>query len=287
MSCRASNKYEGADFVCDNALSLGKDGVFINTLHDSMPECDHATRSVTLDELSSKDPVDCYVYCAQRTCDASTNFMKKNKEELSQKCRTVSYVPGGALEMDPASLKDGSLCRANTIRSNLSKGLQDGCLTCKGDERVKVDMTINDVKVNATYLKTSGEVPDWYQRAGISGTLPTQFYTDCRYKTKAPVPHDNGGDMTVKVDISKTNLPKNAVLAYWGAKPSTNVPVAERAYGSFHNSGIVKCEDSVCEFLMQYPGRYTSEGKVFKSHFHVTEWLGDRWNMEAKTIDIE
>lgn len=284
MACRPTSRYEGAQYVCEGDYSVEDDAVFINALSAAMPECDSKVRSVTLDDLKTYDRPSCYVYCAQRSCDAATSYMKENKDDLAKLCSSVSYIHGGALEMDQSSLADGKACHAKIADHNMRGGLRDGCLTCDTKDKVNVKMTIQGEEISGTYYQTKPEIPDWYRRSGIVGSLPTQFSCDERYK--APVPHHNGGDK-VSLDISGTGLPKDAVLAYWAAEASDEVMSAENAYGAFRNSGIVQCEESICRFHIHQPGRYTEDGKVFKSHIHVTEWEGDRWNLNAKTIDIE
>ena len=188
--------------------------------------------------------------------------------------------------MDRHELVDGDRCHRNIIGYNMKKGLRDGCLTCEGDDKIKLNkMTMDGEPVDATYLRTSGEIPDWYRRRGIVGTLPTQFSCDERYKK--PLPHHDSDKSRFVVDISETDLPPDATIAYWAAKPSDEVRVAEDAYGNFDNGGITQCEGSICEFRLDLPGRYTSEGKVFKRHIHLTHWNVDRWDLDAKTIDIE
>lgn len=284
MPCQRTDEHAGAGFVCHGSMQPGR--VFINALAEA-PECTRREDASRLADLSGAEPRPvCYVYCAQRTCDAAQKFMASNADELASKCAAVAYLPGGALEMDPASLIDGQRCHAKIAEHNLKSGLQPGCLTCDAETLAKVGMKIDEETVMATYMPTSDAAPDWYRRAGIVGSLPTQFSCDSRYKGERPTPHANG-DSTVSLDISSTDLPKDALLAYWAAKPSTDIVSAERAYGEFTNSGIVQCADSVCDFAISRPARYTADGKVFKRHIHVTEWLGDRWNLKAKTIDIE
>lgn len=288
MSCRPTNKYDGADAVCSSDVKLGPKEVWINALEDAMPECTRRDGAARLEELVTDDPrAVCYVYCAQRSCDAAKDYLKAHSGELKRKCTSVAYVPGGALEMPSAALVDGETCRAKIVAHNLKAGLQDGCLTCQADQKVPIAVRVDDQPVKATYMPTSATVPDWYHRSGIVGSLPTQFSCDPKYRGDTPTPHQRGGASRVLLDISKTGLPADALLAYWAARPSADVAVAEDAYGDFGNSGIVQCEDHKCAFSMDPPGRYTSEGKVFKSHLHVTEWLGDRWNLRAKTIDLE
>ena len=287
MDCRPTDQYEGAQRVCEQASAARPDGVFLNALAESMPECDRNERMTTLEHLEdAASPPDCYVYCAQRSCGAAATFMRAHADELSRKCASVSYLHGGALEMERADLVDGEACHRNVVAHNLSEGLQDGCLTCEAGDRVPLRATIDDVPVDATYLQTRGEIPDWYRRSGIVGALPTQFSCDPRYRS-VPVPHHHEGSSRVKVNLSSTPISPNATVAYWAADASDEVLPAERAYGAFKNSGIVQCEKAVCEFRLDRPGRYTSEGKVFKSHLHLTEWMGDRWSLRAKTIDIE
>lgn len=286
MDCRPTGEYTGARFVCENDKDLDA-GVFLNVLAEGMPECDRKEHSVTLDELKEfEEPPKCYVYCAQRTCTAAKKFMEEHSEELGKLCDTVSYLPGGALEMNPDDLVDGKACHAKIIEHNMKQGIQDGCLTCgDGEEdQIKLEMTMDGDPVDATYYETKDVIPDWYKRAGIVGTLPTQFSCDKRYKT--PVVHDNGG-VQVEMNIEKTGLPKNALIAYWGANPSTDVRVAPDAYDEFQNSGIAQCKEYQCKFKMNIPARYTADGKVYKKHLHVTDWDGFSWNLKAKTIDIE
>lgn len=285
MNCRPTTEYKGAQFVCNN--DRGVDGVFLNALAEGMPECDRRAHATTLEELEHySEPPKCNVYCAQRSCQAAATYMETHAEELERLCDTVSYIHGGALEMERDVLVDGEACHRNIVEHNMANGLQDGCLTCQGEDRIPLAVTIDQRPVSATYLRTSGEIPDWYRRIGVVGALPTQFSCDDRYKYPVEV-HDNGGSERVRVDISATDLPQDALVAYWAAHSSDEVHLAEDAYGSFDNSGIAQCKESVCEFRLDRPGRYTSEGSVFKSHIHLTEWKGDRWNLTAKTIDIE
>lgn len=288
MSCRQSDKYDGADVVCPSDVKIGPKEVWINALEDAMPECTRREGASRLQNLDAANPRSvCYVYCAQRSCGAATEFLSKHSDELKRKCASVAYVPGGALEMDSAVLVDGDACHANIVAHNMKEGLQDGCLTCQGDQKVPIPVRLNNKAVKATYMPTSATVPDWYHRSGIVGSLPTQFSCDPKYRGQNPTPHQHGGSSSVLLDISKTGLPSDTLLAYWAAQSSTDIVVAEKAYGSFNNSGIVQCQHHKCAFSMNTPGQYTAEGKVFKRHIHVTEWLGDRWNLRAKTIDFE
>ena len=290
MSCTPTSEYVGANFVCNADKNLDPNGVFLNALSESMPECDRKERAVSLDDLADhsarEERPNCYVYCAQRSCTAAQVYMQAHKADLETHCATVSYLHGGALEMDRSELADGDACHQKIIEHNMRDGLQDGCLTCEKDDRVKLKMSIDGKPVDATYLRTSGEIPDWYRRSGIVGALPTQFSCDERYKSPLEL-HENAGSTTVEMDISGTDLKHDAVIAYWAARPSEDVYTAESAYGAFENSGIVQCKDSVCKFALDLPGRYTSEGRVFKRHIHLAEWQGEQWNLNAKTVDIE
>lgn len=274
------------------------DVAFLNVLSEGMPECDRKNDPMMnwKDDDTKKDV--CYVYCAQKTCHAAKNFMESHDEELRSRCGTVVYLPEGALGMHPSELVDGELCHANIAKHNLGKGVQGGCLTCEEaggsgseEEGTSVRVTVDDTPVHATYFETKREVPEWFQRSGIVGLLPPPFSCDPRYK-ESPVPHAPSSLSSmakVRMDISETGLPRDAVLGYWAAHggKGDDILVAEKAYGSFENSGIVQCVDAMCEFDLVPPKRYTTEGKVFKSHFHFTEWLGNRWNLDAKTVDIE
>ena len=289
MSCHPAHHVKGADFTCEKVPSFDSNAVFINALSEEMPECDRKANARQLNSLSTEDPLPtCYVYCAQRSCGAAKQFMMKHEFELSSKCESVLYLHGGALEMQPDELVDGTKCHANIIASNMKKGVQDGCLNCAADEKIALSMTMNDIPVNATLMSTHDTIPDWFLRSGIVSTLPTPFSCDDRYRN-APTDHgpEGGGNTRVRLDISNTDLPKDATLAYWAAHSRDKVVIAKDAYGDFTNSGIVHCKDNVCDFGVDYPGMYTAEGKVFKHHIHFTEWLGTHWNLTAKTIDLE
>jgi hypothetical protein len=289
MSCRPTADIVGAQYICDrNPTREDEGGVYLNVLGESMPECDRRDGSITLDGLRKLDtpPSHCYIYCAQRSCDTAKNYMREHEQELDSLCSSVRYIHGGALEMNREDLVDGDTCHRKIVDHNMKEGgLRDGCLTCGEGDKVGIDVTIDGTPVDATYLKTSEKIPDWYRRAGIVGALPTQFSCDTRYKV--PVPHHNGGSNTVEMNISKTGLPADSLLAYWASRSSDRVEVAEKAYAGFENSGIVQCDNSICRFRIDTPGRYTSEGKVYKSHIHLAEWEGDRWNLVAKTVNIE
>ena len=284
MSCLAVHDLPGADYKCEKMDALDPKGVFLNALADDMPECDRVLNMARLDEVQTA--TSCYVYCAQRSCGAAKTFLERNADALFEKCTTVSYLHGGALEMRKEDLVDGEMCHRNILDSNAAKGLHDGCVTCDEKEATVISMTINDQPVTATYVTTDSTPPDWYLRNGIVGSLPTQFSCDERYKYPLQM-HDSQGRASVKLDISKTDLPSGATIAFWAAHSNSSAVMDADAYGSFDNSGIVKCENSICDFHMDVPGRYSSEGKVYKQHLHLTEWLGDHWNLVAKTVDLE
>jgi hypothetical protein len=229
----------------------------------------------------------CYVYCAQRSCGKAKAFMAENADALREQCGTVAYLHGGALEMDPADLVGGEACHDGIVEHNQGKGVRPGCLTCTGSEVARVPMRFGGEDVEATLFETD-EVPEWYRRTGVVGALPNHFACDARYKDR-PTPHGpSGADAArVTIDISQTSLPPDALLAYWAAQPSERVVTAERAYGDFLNSGIVQCRESLCDFALRRPGRYTADGEVFKAHVHLTEWQRGRWSLDAKTLDIE
>ena len=283
MSCKRSDSYKGADFVCKKDVDF-YDGVYINALN-GMGECDRKNSMSSLEGLSSfSSPPKCYVYCAQRTCGAAESFMKKNSQALSEGCSSVYYVKGGALEMREEDLVDGKVCHSKIIDHNMKGGVKRGCLTCEEGEGVSIPLTVDGEEVEATYFETKEGVPDWYERNGIDGSLPPHFFNDERYVS--PLEHGEGKNR-IRMNVRRTGIKKDAKLAYWASNPSDKVEVAENAYGNFENRGIVFCKGYDCDFDLNVPSRYTSEGKVFKKHIHVTDWNGKKWNEKAKTIDIE
>ena len=99
MSCTPTSEYVGANFVCNADKNLDPNGVFLNALSESMPECDRRERAVSLDDLADHsaraERPNCYVYCAQRSCNAAQVYMQKHKDDLEAHCATVSYLHGG------------------------------------------------------------------------------------------------------------------------------------------------------------------------------------------------
>ena len=274
----STEKY--SDLVCEDVPK----SVYLNALADKLPECDRKTAMSTLSDGKHADM--CYVYCAQRSCGAAKAYMQNNHKELRHKCSMITYLHNGALSMDPNDLVDGNACHNKITQSNKKKGVKSTCLTCdENDKGSKLPLKINGVVTPSQIVTTKGKVPDWYQRRGIVASLPTQFSCDKRYNP--PQPHQpERAASTFEIDISNTELPPDAILGYWASRKSNEIVEASRAYGNFDNSGIVQCRKSICEFKLDHPGMYTTEGKVYKPHVHFTEWKGDRWNMVAKTIEF-
>ena len=96
----------------------------------------------------------------------------------------------------------------------------------------------------------------------------------------------DGATSRMRVDISTTNLPPDAILGYWASKDTDEVLEAADAYDGFRNSGIVQCRAHTCDLALDVPGEYTSEGMVFPPHVHWTEWLPDGWSPQAKTLNL-
>lgn len=260
--------------VCDiPPQRIGEREVFINALHDSMPECDRATHSATLETLGHASH--CYVYCAQRSCHAAVRFMDQHEEALRDGCDSITYLRNGALGMPETALADGRACHANILAHNEVQTA--GCLNC--DLRAETAVTLRvdgEVRENATYLPAKATAPEWFKRVSIWSRLPPQFSRDPRYSNH-PQTHDPSGSTRVRFETTGTGLSEDALLAFWASKPDDHVREAHDAYDDFTNSGIVQCDRTVCEFTVDAPGAYTSEGKVFQPHIHVAEWNGDHW----------
>lgn len=278
-SCARS--FDGhSDLVCENVPK----SVFLNALSDSLPECDRTEGMSTLADRSRADM--CYVYCAQRSCGAATAFMEKHKAELRDKCSMITYLHNGALGMEASDLVDGPTCHRKIVESNLEKGIKGTCLTCdKTDTGHDLPMVANGEAMHGRLVTTRGEVPDWYARSGIVASLPTQFSCDERYYP--PRPHrPKKASLQLEIDVSGTDLPGDAIIAYWASHETDTIQEAAKAYGEFDNSGIVQCRNARCHLSLDRPGMYTTNGMVYKPHIHFTEWKGDRWNTTAKTIEF-
>ena len=79
--------------VCELPPDRLDDGdVFINALHDNLPECDRATHAATLDDVAD-GASHCYVYCAQRACHAAVRYMTTHADELAQLAGTPRGTP--------------------------------------------------------------------------------------------------------------------------------------------------------------------------------------------------
>lgn len=261
--------------VCERVPDHLEEGsVFLNALHDSMPECDRARKATTLDDLDRASH--CYVYCAQRSCHAAAHFLADREDEIRSKCEDVTYLRNGALAMREGELADGPACHSNIIAYNETK--DEGCLNCDARTSSQVDVRVDgERREGATFLSTRSSPPDWFRRASIWSRLPPQFSRDPRY-ANAPQTHDPRGSSRVRLDTTGTGLSDDALLAFWASKPSDKVREAQDAYDDFANGGIVQCERKICDFTLDPPSSYTSEGKVFRPHFHVAEWKGDHWS---------
>lgn len=268
--------------VCERPPAHVEDGaVFLNALHTSMPECDRASRSATLEDLDRASH--CYVYCAQRSCGAAKDFMVERADDLAAKCDAVTYLRNGALGMNESELVDGGRCHANIVAHNSVQ--KTGCLNCDASSPVDVDLIINDEKRSgAQYLQARPSAPDWFKRASIWSRHPPQFSRDPRY-ANPPQTHDPRGSARMRLDTTGTGIRENATLAFWASKPDTHVREAHDAYDDFTNSGIVQCERHTCEFTVDTPGAYTADGTVFRPHIHVSEWRGDHWG-DVATVTL-
>lgn len=271
-----------ADRVCElPPASPGPDDVFLNALADNMPACDRRN-----DRMARLDGIDhaatCYVYCAQRSCQAANDFMENNAPALRDKCEAIVYLHNGALSMAADDLADGQRCHADIVDFN-RRDPDHACLTCRNETSSPIALEIDGTSVSGRLLETDDEIPDWYIRHNIYSPLPPQFTCDKRYAY--PLTMHADGASTVKVRLPD-DARADSVIAFWAAKPASSVREAHEAYGDFANSGIVQCAEHVCEMKLDLPGVYTADGEVFPAHVHFTEWEGDRWNRVAKTINF-
>lgn len=286
MSCRAylPDESHAADLVCEAPPTT----VFLNALPAGFESCDR--RADTMRRIDEEFAADmCYVYCAKRSCGAAEAFMQEHADALHQKCAMVTYLHNGALAMPPEDLVDGAACHASILAGEERSG-ERMCVTCGEGEGVPISVTVDDEEVEARLVATSGSPPDWYTRAGILAPLPTQFSCDDRYRAApvGPITHRPSAAcaQTVRIDISDTDVPADSLLAYWAAKPSESIAPAAVAYDDFSNSGITRCDGTSCTLHVEPPGAYAADGEVFPPHIHFTEWLGDRWNTAARTINL-
>ena len=107
--------------------------------------------------------------------------MQKHKDDLRHTCDGFLFTRRGPGNGSQRS-GDGDVCHQKIVEHNMKNGLQDGCLTCEKDDRVKLKMSIDVEPVDATYLQTTAK-SNWYRRSGIVGALPTQFSCDESYKS--------------------------------------------------------------------------------------------------------
>ena len=264
--------------VCERAPErVGANAVFLNALHDAMPECDRTAHSATLADLAGARGDDaaphCYVYCAQRSCGAAADFVTSHAEELQRGCSAVTYLRNGALGMRESELVDGAACHARVVEHNPVQ--ETGGLNC-GDAAVDVALAVDGrARAGAQYLRGRPTAPEWFKRASIWSRHPPQFSRDPRY-ANPPRAHDPRGAARVRLDTTGTGIAEDATLAFWASHPG-EVKEAHAAYGDFTNSGIVRCERRTCDFTVDPPGAYTAAGKSFRPHVHVAEWKGDHW----------
>ena len=217
---------------------MAEKDVFINALHSDMPECDRASHAATLDQLETAKASHCYVYCAQRSCNAAVDFMASEADKLEERCDAVTYLHNGALGMSEAELVDGARCHARIVAHNT---VQDsGCLNCDAQKQTAVGLTVDgQTLAGAQYLPARASAPGWFKRASIWSRHPPQFSRDARY-TNPPQTHDPSGSVRVSLDTAGTGISEDAVLAFWASKPDEHVREAQDAYDDFTNSGIVQ-----------------------------------------------
>lgn len=279
--CYIDNGYQ----ICSRAMYSDEfkaaDAVYINALHDKMPECDRVEGVVALEKLTHAD--ECHVYCAQRSCDAAQKFIATHADELEHKCGVVKYLHNGALAMPKSKLVDGAACHAKIVDFN--KADERACLTCKSTAQ-PIDAKLNGKPIEARYAVTDTNIPEWYLRTGNHAPLPNHFSTDPRHFNWPVLYSPPDATARLDIDISRTGLPADAVLGYWASRPSEETLEAGAAYDDFRNRGIAQCEAHKCVLRLDMPGAYTAEGRVFKPHVHFAEWAGEHWALDAKTVEF-
>lgn len=285
MYCHASEEGDVHHKVCQQAptkWTADDQIVFLNALSSDMPSCDRKENATTLENLEHADT--CYVYCAQHSCGAAKKYMQEHRDELRQKCDNITYLTNGALSMNRDSLVDGKKCHDQIIEYNKKNTNTDkACLTCIKDSQPIDNATYDNKHINVRYSFTDDSIPDWYIRNGIYSPLPPIFTCDKRFHP--PVMHNEDRSI-LHVNLENKGLPKDAILAYWAAKPNDEKVEAHRAYGDFSNSGIIQCDNYECDIPVAFPGIYTEHGETFNPHVHFTHWKGDRWDTVAKTIEF-
>lgn len=289
MNCASAEAlgYQGLDGirVCeDPPATLGPRDVYVNVLGKTMPECDRALEPVASSPTVLEGAEHCYVYCAQRSCEASANALREHRDQYDAACPNgITYLHNGALSMNRDELVDGDACHAKIIDFN--KDASKPCLTC-GDDGVPIPVQVDGTDDPSARFSTTeeGTIPDWYARANIHASLPTPFHCDARYHNP-PQTHGEGRQR-VTVDVSSVlpTMTDKTTVAYWAATSADDVREAHVAYDDFQNSGIVECTSGVCEFELDPPGRYTADGINFRPHLHFAEWKGDRWSRTVHTV---
>ena len=95
--------------LCDNTNEIIQthDGIFINALHENMPECNLKRGNNKLSDIREGDM--CHVYCAQSSCAAAIQYMNENKEQFL-KCDVIHYIHQGAINMHEKHLSKGDEC---------------------------------------------------------------------------------------------------------------------------------------------------------------------------------
>ena len=252
---------------------LAKNEVYINALHDSMPECDRVDPGTRGDSPASR----CYVYCAKPSCHAAVEYMQDHEGLLRSQCLETVYVKGGAVSMRRDDLVDGDLCHTKILGTR-------PCYNCTTDPGTPIGVTVDGQQTQARLLSTRTDPPSWYAAAGIQGRLPLQFTTDPRYQTGEP--HEVATGTEYEIDISGTEFEPHSTLAVWASHPSDDVRSARDAYGRFDNSGITKCDETKCTVRLDPPSGYVVEGEAYKPHLHLTDRHGAKWNPHVRTITL-
>lgn len=119
MTCVWATEYKGdlpgtipdkllqKTFVCCNDALDRFDGPVVHALHRQLPECSLKEGTTMPWQIERGDV--CRIYCAQPTCSAALDMLKERVNDF-ERCSKILYMHDGALNLEPALLKNGPAC---------------------------------------------------------------------------------------------------------------------------------------------------------------------------------
>ena len=178
------------------------------------------------------------------------------------------------------------------------------CLTCS-DKPKEVHMVKRaDQSSEETPIilsKNSGhDVPRWYKRAGIYGTLPPVVGRFNPWKRALQVGNmtEPNDQVVVPLQILRDmdpTVPRGEPLWFclWAAKRrhfgDTRIDDAEKSYGDFSNMGIAQSDPDSDSVTLRFstPRLYQVDGTTYPPHIHVTRLLPDEtWELASWSINV-